>query len=105
MSTASPSPNDDAHTYEIDDPEYLTEEIIKAVSEATGVDPVPSENPSHSESDATRALEPLYNVIDTDALESLFQPQTQGKVHFTYSGCSVEVTSDGYVRVWNESNL
>lgn len=52
----------------------------------------------------TTALEPLYNTIDPDALETLFAPKaddslrSQGRIVFEYSGCEVTITSRGDVR-------
>lgn len=40
-------------------------------------------------------LEPLSSVVNPDALESLFQPGTDGQIEFTYNGYRVVVHSDG----------
>ncbi|AGB39516.1 HalOD1 output domain-containing protein [Natronococcus occultus] len=53
--------------------------------------------------DATE-LEPLYYVINPEALERLFAPRadglrSEGSVTFEYNGCSVTVTADGEIRV------
>ncbi|RBI60416.1 hypothetical protein DMJ13_19100 [halophilic archaeon] len=49
-------------------------------------------------------LDPLYEVIDPEALENLFAPQldgtsrTDGQVEFAYSGYRVTITSDGDIQ-------
>lgn len=53
----------------------------------------------------TATLEPLYEVVDPDALDQLFQPKADGtprpggELTFTYSGCEVIVRADGDVIV------
>jgi hypothetical protein len=48
---------------------------------------------------------PLNNVINTDALDRLFEPRldadtrTQGRVEFPYVGYQITVLADGTVRV------
>lgn len=42
-----------------------------------------------------KELEPLQGVVDTDALDALFQPGSHGHVTFPYSGYEVNVRSDG----------
>lgn len=69
--------------------------VIEAVAAAEGVDPTDIEPPQY---------EPLYTVIDPEALDELFWPHgsTQrgtGVVHFTYEGYDVTVSSDGSVSV------
>ncbi|ELZ09414.1 hypothetical protein C479_11360 [Halovivax asiaticus JCM 14624] len=55
--------------------------------------------------DATALTPPLHDVIDTDALESLFEPTATtdrvgpGAVSFSYYGYDVAVTAAGDVRV------
>lgn len=59
-------------------------EVVEAVAEAEGIDPVTLEPP-------------LYDVIDTDALDALFRrsdgtrSDTIGTVEFTYRGHTVVV--------------
>ena len=59
--------------------------VIEAVAEAEGVDPVD-------------LREPLFDVIDPDALEILFRDGT-GYVVFEYHGYEVAVDSDRNVDV------
>lgn len=49
-------------------------------------------------------LEPLHYVVDTDALDRLFEPRedarrVDGSVTFSYQGCLVTVSADGEIRV------
>jgi len=69
----------------------VTNEVIKTVAEIKDVDPL-------------EVTPPLYEVIDPDALESLFaNDRTLGKVIFNYSDCEVSVFSDGYISVKSQS--
>jgi hypothetical protein len=62
-------------------------QVIEKVAEVEDVDPLEL-TPS------------LHEVIDTDALDSLFaNGQTLGKVIFNYNGYEVSVFSDGYVSI------
>lgn len=79
--------------YEPDSPGDLTETIVAAVADAEGVSPRDVKCP------------PLYEVVDTAALESAFfgreahtseaRPQTE----FEYRGYRVVVRSDGWILV------
>lgn len=67
-----------------------SERVVEVVSDAKGVDP--------------DELSPLYNVIDPDALNTLFDPRTTShqaaaQVEFSYEGYTVIVTSDGQVDI------
>lgn len=61
----------------------LSMRVIEAVADAKGVDPV--------------TLDPLYDVLDPDALDGLFSCDVQGCVQFEYEGRRVTVYSDGEV--------
>ncbi|WP_435179955.1 HalOD1 output domain-containing protein [Halorussus sp. AFM4] len=68
----------------------VCQSVVEAVAEAEGVEP--------------EELDPLYEVIDPDALEELFAPtattgRMEGRVVFTYAGHEVTVCGDGYVSV------
>lgn len=70
--------------------ETVSERVIDAVSEATGTDPV--------------ELEPLYNVVDPDALNAIFASGGAGEssdteLRFTMAGCDVLVRDGGNVVV------
>lgn len=59
-----------------------SEAVIRQIAEAAGVDPL--------------ALPPLYDAVDPDALDALFEPSPgdpilSGTVSFTYCGCGVVV--------------
>lgn len=68
-----------------------SERVVSAVAEATGADPV--------------TLEPLYTVVDPDALDALLKTSRPGpngslpRVSFAYCGCDVVVSADGSVQV------
>jgi hypothetical protein len=67
----------------------LTTTVAKAVSAIAGVRPID--------------LEPLHQVVNTDALERVFQPTTEGArptenyVQFPVSGHEITVYGDGVV--------
>lgn len=65
----------------------MSEAVVRAVSSEKGVD--------------SRGLEPLSSVVELGALNGLFAPQlngsrrrTDGRVEFTFDGCTVRVTPD-----------
>lgn len=68
----------------------VSQTVITTVAEAKGVDPL--------------ELEPLYSVIDPDALNKLFQPSLGApnpslNLQFSMAGCEVEIQGDGEVVV------
>lgn len=68
----------------------VSEEVISAVAAAKGTDPLD--------------LDPLNDVLDPDALDSLCGDETgrsrsPDRIEFTYSGCEVVVAGDGSVSV------
>lgn len=68
----------------------VSETVVTAVAEATGVDPVD--------------LDPLYDVVDPDALDQIFRstgtsPPNSMEVRFSMAGCHVVVRGDGEVVV------
>lgn len=69
----------------------LSQRVITEVAKELDADPL--------------EIEPLYNVIDPDALNQLFEsPARQGtrrsgQVTFTLAGCEVSVHSEGSVEV------
>ncbi|WP_126664839.1 HalOD1 output domain-containing protein [Haloterrigena salifodinae] len=74
----------------------LSFEVISAVAEQEGIDPVEIEPPEY---------DALYDVINPEALDSLFAPREDGssrgsgRVEFVFCGYRVVVTSDGNVDV------
>jgi hypothetical protein len=61
----------------------LSNRVVEQVAAEEGVDP-------------TELSEPLYSVIDAEALDRLFRDST-GSVQFTYTGYEVTVTHAGEV--------
>lgn len=61
--------------------------VVETVAEELNTDPT--------------KLDPLYEYVDTEALDSIFHPgnTVNGSVSFDYSGCNVTVTEDGEVSV------
>lgn len=95
---------DDAFSYEMDDAETVTEAILAAVTTVTGDALVPIGDGADSS-----GLPPLYTVVDTDAIESLFRSpgsggRTSGYVQFRYADCTVTVESDGRILVQQETD-
>lgn len=76
-------------TSEIDQNTTLSEAVVEAVADAEGVEPTD--------------LRPLYDVLDPDALDSLFQPRvpggrsTRGQITFQYHGYEVHIDEEGQV--------
>lgn len=72
------------------DAQPVSQRVVEGVVDTLGVD--------------ISAIEPLYTVIDPDALNNLFGPtsegiRTGGKVVFTMAGCEVVVDELGTVDV------
>ena len=61
--------------------------VVEALADATDTDPL--------------ELEPLYNVVDPEALDRLFRTDSHisASVRFEYEGHTVEVRSDGSVSI------
>lgn len=75
---------------EIADNESVSTAVVYAVSDVVGRDPV--------------SLPPLANVIDPDALDTLFRPwngdgHSRGHVSFRYANCRVTVDDGEQVTV------
>lgn len=93
MSTRSSTNRTRVHDevrYERDDHEPVTVAVAEAVATYRGVDVID--------------LEPLHGVIDTDALERLFESRgnsdrATGSVAFEYGDCLVTITATGTIRV------
>ena len=75
--------------YEIDADETVSTAVVRAVSAVEGRDP--------------RSLRPLSDVLDPEALDSLFEPQhdgrprTGGHLSFIYSNCVVTIDNGEYL--------
>ncbi|RDI73034.1 hypothetical protein DWB78_06240 [Halopelagius longus] len=75
--------------------------VVSAVAAVAGYRPVATE--PAGEGDTAPVLDPLYSVIDPDALDEMFRddgsPAISGRVRFSYHDCDVAVLSDGVVEV------
>lgn len=77
--------------YEIETDESVSVAVIRAVSAVEGCDPC--------------SLRPLSDVLDTDALDVLFNsqaddtPRTGGHLSFIYSHCRVTIDNGEYLTV------
>lgn len=73
------------------DSQPVSQTVVLAVAEATG--------------DDAMELPPLYDTVDPDALNRLFEDRTDsierlgGSFEFAYAGCDVTVRADGTVDV------
>ena len=69
----------------------VSQQITHTVAETTNTDPL--------------ELDPLFNTIDPESLNALFEPtktgsqRATGSVAFEYAGCGVTVFADGTVDV------
>ncbi len=61
--------------------------VIDALADAIGTDPT--------------ELDPLYHVVDSEALDQLFTENTtvNGRIQFSYGDHAVEVRSDGTILI------
>ena len=79
----------------------LSFEVINAVAEREGVDPMEIEPPEY---------EALYDVVNPEALDALFAPREDGtprgtgRVEFVFCGYRIAVTSDGEVDVLEDES-
>lgn len=99
-------PNDDhrtgesAFTYDVAPGESLSDGVITAISTISDSDPVSDALPG---TETDKALDPLYTVVDPEALDSVFRSadddtaRTSGQVTFPYHGYEVTVHSEGRV--------
>lgn len=76
------------------EPDAPSKSVTAAVVEAVAI---------HRDVDPTSLEPPLHDVVDTDALETLFAPTRQGSrsgtVTFVYDGLEVTVDAGGTVDV------
>lgn len=90
---------EETYYYQIKADQTPSEAVIQAVASVSGRKPTPLSNTEGGE-----ALDPLYNTINPDALNTLFDPTTEpsqstGTVKFQYSGYEVTVENTGLVTV------
>jgi hypothetical protein len=75
--------------YEIETDESVSMAVVRAVSAVEDRDPL--------------SLPPLANVLDTDALDTLFNargdgtPRTGGRLSFVYSNCRLTIDNGEYL--------
>lgn len=76
-------------------PTALSQLVVEAVAEREDVGPI--------------ELDPLYDAVDPDALDAIFQMQLRpsnnaptGEIHFEYHGYTVRVTAAGRVDLREE---
>jgi hypothetical protein len=102
MSNADSTPGQAAVVHEVAADESLSEALLAALSE---VPEVPLWPEADADSGDRGPSEPLYSVVDLDALDSLFRPgstghgRDAGRVTFSYQGYDITVYSDGQVAV------
>lgn len=78
------------------DREHVSHRVVESVAAADGVDPID--------------LPPLYDAINPDALNTLFDPastdgkSTVGELRFSYHGYDVRVTAGGVVTISSEKS-
>lgn len=98
-----PAGEDALLTYELDPDESFTHAVVTAVANAADRQPVGF--PSTDADNREGGLDPLYNVINPEALEALLTSQRTGRqdgeivVSFVYHGFRVTVKSYGIVRI------
>ncbi|MFB6141369.1 MAG: HalOD1 output domain-containing protein [Halosimplex sp.] len=64
----------------------ISVDVIETIAAVTGTDPL-------------AMTPPLYEVIDTDALDRLYERGADAAVEFEYAGHTVAVDADGTVTV------
>ena len=98
MTTEQPSSPDRPASFEgrIGNDESILEAIVTGVAAVTG-------KPSVATTGGGTDFTPLYNVVDVDALTSLFQAssslESELQVTFRYCGCTVTVTGDSTIQI------
>lgn len=70
--------------YDVTDNQQVSTRILEAVADQRGVDPL--------------ELQPLYEVVDPEALEAVFSSTVVGgnrggRIEFTYAGCRITITA------------
>ena len=77
--------------YEIGPNEFASTAVVRAVSAVEGCEPW--------------SLRPLADVLDTDALDALFesrangQPRTGGRLSFVFSDCRVSIDNGEFLTI------
>ena len=85
MDLYKPQDEKSLHAFTWSESDQPSSAIVIAISEVTGTDPID--------------LEPLYNVVNPDSLNSLFDStapsRLDGSVSFEYCGYQVTIKADG----------
>ncbi|WP_436925373.1 HalOD1 output domain-containing protein [Halosimplex amylolyticum] len=69
--------------------DQISLEVIETIANVTDADPLTMEPP-------------LYDVVDTDALDSLYQNGAEASVEFEYNGYTIAIDGDRTVTVDGE---
>ena len=78
--------DEDWFTTEVGDAETIAEAVVRSVAAVSGDDPM--------------SMEPLGTLLDSDALNALFErPTGDSRLSFTFNGCDVSVYGGGTVCV------
>ncbi len=100
MEPSEQQSTDAVERYDLSSDEPISTGVVMAIAAASGTEPAPTADTTGG----TQALEPLYTVVDPDALDALFRADGSGaagpeRVTFTYHGYEVTVTDDRQVRL------
>jgi len=93
METSEQRSTDTAERYDLSNGESISTGVVMAIAAASDAEPVPTADTT----EGTPVLEPLYTVVDPDALDALFEADGSGtagpkRVTFSYHGYEVTVT-------------
>jgi len=77
--------NIDADAVTVDAPSSPSQAIVMGIAERKGVNPT--------------QMPPLYEMVDPEALDGLFQNEQSGQVMFEYAGYEVIVHGNGYIDI------
>lgn len=96
----------EAFTYEIDPSESVSNAVVRAVASVSNS--TTASSTTASERAGPQRLDPLYTVIDPDALDALFRSTSaedsrRGRVTFYYADCEVTVYGRERVEVRSRS--
>lgn len=97
MAKESPSNQGTVTCYQLSDGQRPSDGVVRAVSAVTGLAPAV---PTGSDGGSLQVMDPLGSVVDTDALDRLFDTaDASGRISFPYLGHLVTVDSTGRVTV------
>jgi hypothetical protein len=104
MTTDDTRSEDAMVTVDVGADQSPSEAVVQALADATGAAIAPVERAGSGSTD-DRPLPPLYDAIDPEALDALFQPPASGlgptecEVTFSHDGYEVTVTGGDRVTV------